>query len=158
MTKKAKNNTKKNFQDCCLLAKTKSWAVGIFVLLILIVFLFNRNNINIKSFISNLNPAIMLSPTPTNDFLAPDDMVFDQKKYLDKAISDLSDKLQVDQQEISIVSVERHNFNDASLGCPEKGKSYAQMIIAGYIIVLKYGDTDYVYHGGLDRVVTCKKN
>ncbi|MBI2863724.1 MAG: hypothetical protein HYX94_04090 [Chloroflexi bacterium] len=57
---------------------------------------------------------------------------------------------------LSLVSVEEVQWRDASLGCPEPGKFYAQVITPGYRIVLHDGARQYEYHsdrGG--RIVLC---
>ncbi len=66
---------------------------------------------------------------------------------------DLMQKIDVDPDQIETVSVEETEFEDASLGVPEPGQSYAQMIIPGYIIILKYQDDLYQYHASSQRVV-----
>lgn len=50
-------------------------------------------------------------------------------------------------------SVETTEFPDASLGVPEQGKVYAQVITPGYVIRLVVDDAVYEYHGSGDRVV-----
>ena len=45
------------------------------------------------------------------------------------------------------------DFSDASLGMPEPGQMYAQVLTPGYVIRLAVGDQVYVYHGSDERVV-----
>ena len=48
-------------------------------------------------------------------------------------------------------------WRDSSLGCPEKGKLYAQAIRPGYRVVLRQGQTVHVVHvSGADAVVCGK--
>lgn len=66
---------------------------------------------------------------------------------------DLLQKTDAEPDQIRTVSVKETEFEDASLGVPEPGQSYAQMIIPGYIIILEYQDEQYQYHASSQRVV-----
>ena len=67
---------------------------------------------------------------------------------LDDAIADLAGRLTVDASAIGIVEVQEVTWNDASLGCPEPGMSYAQMIVDGLRILLTVDGAEYDYHSG----------
>ena len=41
---------------------------------------------------------------------------------------------------------------DASLGCPEPGMMYAQVLTPGILVVLSYGGELHRYHGGIGAV------
>ncbi|MCI0396040.1 MAG: hypothetical protein L0332_19465 [Chloroflexi bacterium] len=45
------------------------------------------------------------------------------------------------------------NFEDESLGVPEPGATYAQVITPGYVIVVEADERRYTYHAAGDRVV-----
>jgi hypothetical protein len=66
---------------------------------------------------------------------------------------DLMQKKDAEPDQIETISVDETEFEDASLGVPEPGQSYAQMIIPGYIIILEYQDELYQYHASSQRVV-----
>lgn len=70
-----------------------------------------------------------------------------------RAISDLQRRLQVEAGAIEVVSVEPTEFPDASLGVPEPGHAYAQVIVPGIIIRLEAKGAVYAYHGAGERVV-----
>ena len=72
---------------------------------------------------------------------------------VDQAIADLAERLAVGPDEIAVQSVEATEFPDASLGVPEQGKVYAQVITPGYVIRLVVDDAVYEYHGSGDRVM-----
>ena len=72
---------------------------------------------------------------------------------MDLVIADLAERLGVSSDEIAVQSVETTEFPDASLGVPEPGKVYAQVITPGYVIQLVVDDAMYEYHGSGDRVV-----
>ena len=52
------------------------------------------------------------------------------------ATADLQERLAVSSDEIALQSVKATDFPDASLGVPEPGKMYAQVITPGYVIRL----------------------
>lgn len=72
---------------------------------------------------------------------------------VDQAIADLAERLDVGPDEIAVQSVEATEFPDASLGVPEQGKVYAQVITPGYVIRLVVNSTVYEYHGSGERAV-----
>lgn len=59
--------------------------------------------------------------------------------------ADLASRLGLSQDEISVVNADAVTWNDTSLGCPEKGKMYAQVLTPGYQIILDYKSTKYDY-------------
>jgi hypothetical protein len=63
-----------------------------------------------------------------------------------KAQEDLGQRLNAGADSITIVSAEAHTWGDASLGLPEPGKVYAQMLTSGYIVTLYASGKTYVYH------------
>jgi hypothetical protein len=65
-----------------------------------------------------------------------------------RAVADLSKELGIPAANIKVASSEAVEWSDGSLGCPEPGTSYAQVITPGYRIVLQIGDMPYEYHTG----------
>jgi len=53
------------------------------------------------------------------------------------------------------VEVTAREWPDAGLGCPERGKLYAQVLTPGYAITLEAGSRSLVYHSGAGRIVYC---
>jgi len=73
------------------------------------------------------------------------------------AISDAASRLKVASDTIQVVSVSATDWSDTSLGCPQPGMFYAQVIVQGYTIVLSSGQARIEYHADKrGRVVTCK--
>jgi len=70
-----------------------------------------------------------------------------------RARYDLGKKLGIELEEISAQQVESTEFQDASLGVPEEGQMYAQVITPGWIIDLTAEGDTYRYHAAGDRVV-----
>ncbi len=94
--------------------------------------------------------ALVLSgcgPTPINE------MQGDAEPLVNLSIADLAERLDVGPDEIAVQSVEATEFPDASLGVPEPGKVYAQVITPGYVIRLVVNGAVYEYHGSGDYVV-----
>lgn len=70
---------------------------------------------------------------------------------VEQAIADLASRLGVDPSTIEVVSVEEVDWPDASIGCPQPGMSYAQVLVNGSRIVLRADGTEYAYHQGGTR-------
>jgi hypothetical protein len=63
-----------------------------------------------------------------------------------RAKRDLAQRLGISEQEITLQSVQETDWPDASLGAPEHGQVYAQMLVFGYIITLSAHGKSYRYH------------
>ncbi len=72
------------------------------------------------------------------------------------ARQDLSKRLGMSLEEIEVQSVKAVEWPDASLGCPQPGMMYAQVITPGYRILLKAGDETYEYHSDQKRAILCQ--
>ena len=73
------------------------------------------------------------------------------------AVEDLADRLGVAPEEIQVVSVEAMEWSDASLGCPQPGMMYAQVITPGYQVMLEVDGQEYAYHTDTgNHVVLCE--
>lgn len=75
---------------------------------------------------------------------------------LEKALSDLAARLKIDTSAIQVVSVEKRMWSDASLGCPQPGMMYAQVITPGFLIRLSAQGKTYTYHTSLTHAVLCE--
>jgi hypothetical protein len=71
---------------------------------------------------------------------------------------DLAQRLSIPVETIEVVRVEAVEWPDASLGCPEEGLAYAQVISPGFWIVLEVLGNPYTYHSGLDKPFLCTTN
>lgn len=65
---------------------------------------------------------------------------------LQRAVADLAARLQVPESEIELISVDAVEWPDASLGCPEPGMMYAQVLTLGYRIEMQVEGESYWYH------------
>ena len=71
--------------------------------------------------------------------------------YIERAISDLADRLEIDETEIEIAEARFVTWPDGALGCPEPGMMYTQALVPGYRIRVVANGTRHHYHGARDR-------
>jgi hypothetical protein len=69
------------------------------------------------------------------------------------ARANLRERLCVSRDEITVESVAPVEFPDTSLGVPEPGRMYSQVITPGYVIRLAAAGEVYEYHGSGNRIV-----
>jgi hypothetical protein len=81
------------------------------------------------------------------------------ERVIQLARQDLAQKMNVPIDEIREVSVEAVEWPDTSLGCPQPGMMYAQMITPGFKVVLAAKGQTVEYHTDASgrRVVSCPK-
>jgi PDZ domain-containing secreted protein len=70
---------------------------------------------------------------------------------------DLSQLLGISLDDVTVVSAEAVQWPDTSLGCPEEGMMYLQMVTPGYRIVVAGEGQQYEYHTDMERAVLCEK-
>jgi hypothetical protein len=63
------------------------------------------------------------------------------------AIADLADQTGLELSAIEVVSHDDVTWLDGSLGCPEPGRYYAEVLVEGYRIVLRANGADVSFHG-----------
>lgn len=72
------------------------------------------------------------------------------------AKQDLASRVGVDVEDVQIAEIEAVEWPDSSLGCPEPGKMYLQVITSGYRVVLQAQGQTFEYHTDRgDRAVFC---
>jgi len=92
------------------------------------------------------------SPVPQQDTSGMEAMVL-------RAKEDLSDHLGVAIDLIDLIQVEPVTWNDVSLGCPQAGREYPQVITPGFCFLLEVDGQEYTYHSDTaQRVVLCEVN
>jgi len=68
----------------------------------------------------------------------------------------LAHELALAEADITVVEMEETEWRDSSLGCPEPGMNYLQVITPGYKITLEAQGKRYEYHSDTNRrVVRC---
>jgi len=74
------------------------------------------------------------------------------------AIQDLAQRLCVGIDEITVVHYEEVDWPDVSLGCPQPGIDYAQVITPGYQIVLTLDEKGFNYHADKAGIILLCEN
>jgi hypothetical protein len=90
-------------------------------------------------------PAEPLPPSPADD-------------PVQLAVASAAEQLQVPAEQLMVVRVEQTDWSDASLGCPEADRAYAQVIVPGFLVVLATDDGATELHVHTDqgqRAVIC---
>jgi hypothetical protein len=80
-----------------------------------------------------------------------------EQQIVELAKEDLARRLDLSVSQIRLISIEAVEWLDGSLGCPQPGMMYAQVITPGFLIVLEAAGQSYEYH--TDRncsVVMCQ--
>jgi hypothetical protein len=104
-----------------------------------------RNGSPVSTPLPGQGPAILPAGT--------EELVDTAKKMLAETST-----VQVTADEIKVVSLEPVEWRDTSLGCPQEGMAYAQVITPGYVIVLEAGGQTYEFHTNTtNQVVPCFK-
>ena len=69
----------------------------------------------------------------------------------------LADELGADEGDFRLDSSEGVGWSDASLGCPQEGYAYAQVLTPGYKLVFDHAGTSYAVHTNSDgsHMVIC---
>src|SRR5438093_13182170 len=67
----------------------------------------------------------------------------------------LAAKLSVPIERIKIVSVSPVEWRDSSLGCPERGMVYTQVLTSGYKVTLRAAEREHAVHVAGHHVVIC---
>ena len=70
----------------------------------------------------------------------------------------LAEELEVDEGAFKLVSAEGIGWSDASLGCPQEGMFYAQVLTSGYKLVFDLGGASHAVHTSSDgsHMVVCR--
>ena len=71
----------------------------------------------------------------------------------------LADEMEVGEGDFRLHSSEGMGWSDASLGCPQEGFMYAQVLTSGYKLVFDLAGTSYAVHTNSDgsHMVICGK-
>ncbi len=62
----------------------------------------------------------------------------------------LANEINADEDDFTLISSESVSWPDASLGCPQEGFGYAQVITPGYKFVFTLGEASYAVHTNAD--------
>lgn len=71
--------------------------------------------------------------------------------WIAKAREDLAKQQNVAIDQVKLITYENKVWPDSSLGCPQPGMFYKQVLSEGYFIQLQIGNELFNYHGGSGR-------
>jgi hypothetical protein len=100
------------------------------------------------------------APTSQQPAAAATTLVLDEtsKQMADLAQAALATQLGVKASDVTLIAAEATEWNDSSLGCPQPGQAYLQVITPGYKMTLEAQGKRYEYHTDTRRrVVRCDK-
>ncbi len=80
------------------------------------------------------------------------------QKLAENARQDLANRLSVPAADITILQAAPVTWSDSSLGCPQPGMAYAQMLTPGFLVVLSHAGTQVEYHAGRSQALVFCKN
>jgi len=72
---------------------------------------------------------------------------------IEKAKEDLAGRLSISPSQITLVEATEVMWPDSSLGCPQPGMEYAQILTPGYLIRLSFGEQKYEFHASRGTTV-----
>ena len=100
----------------------------------------------------NRQPTETAPPPPTNDQTVPGEIETAARMLLAEGLAADAGSFRLDGSE----SVQ---WSDASLGCPQEGMMYAQVITPGYKLVFDFEGTSYAVHTNSDasHMVVCSE-
>ncbi len=80
-----------------------------------------------------------------------------EERALDMALETLEKELGLSRQKMSRQRVYAVQWPDSSLGCPQKGVSYLQVVTPGYVVSLTANGKIYTVHVGTGNAVICDR-
>lgn len=136
--------------------KWQIYMVTVLIVIIILSFLFKNRFLTAGTFFIQPTITPFITLVPSLNIIPPGKFGLSQQEYVSKAISDLSLRLNIDTNQIRLISVEPKKWNDSSIGCPQKGTFYSQVITSGYIITLSAEGNNWIYNAGSNKVIICK--
>lgn len=104
-------------------------------------------------------PTLQPTPFPTEAIMIPtpppEAPSLSCGSVEERAREALANWLGISSEEIEVVEVEEVEWPDTSLGCPEPGMAYLQVIVPGCRVVMRVNDDVYEYHWGAGHGVLC---
>ena len=95
-------------------------------------------------------PALHATPAPTVGETIPGEIETAARKLL-------AEEMEVDAEDFKLISSEGMGWSDASLGCPQEGMLYAQVLTSGYKLVFDLEGASHAVHTNSDgsHLVVC---
>jgi hypothetical protein len=98
------------------------------------------------------------SPTQGETMTSPTPDVPGMESLIEMAKNDLAQRLSISVGEISLVEARSVVWPDSSLGCPQAGIMYAQVLTPGFLILLEHGGVITEYHANRGNYVVACEN
>ena len=95
--------------------------------------------------------SVPRQPSPERSVQVPRDA----EAPVSEARRSLAAQLGTNADAITAVAIEPRDWPDTSLGCPEPGQAYAQVVTPGYRVVLSHTSRRYVFHTSMSHAVVC---
>ena len=77
---------------------------------------------------------------------------------IDASVRDAAARVGVPEAQLRVESAEQREWRDSSLGCPQPGMFYAQVITPGYLVIVAGGGKRLEYHTDTrGRAVMCRE-
>lgn len=90
-------------------------------------------------------------PTPSPVPVPPE-----ASQAVDAALQDAAAHLSVSRDQLKVSQVASQQWNDASLGCPQPGQLYSQIVTPGFVVMITSGSHQLEYHTDTrGRVTLC---
>jgi hypothetical protein len=78
----------------------------------------------------------------------PHERTGNEPDFITAIVRDLAASLAIPEDEITVARIERVTWRDGSLGCPEPGMLYSQMLVDGFHVILGAGGATHDYRVG----------
>lgn len=78
--------------------------------------------------------------------ISPADLPGNFQDVANQAMTELAEKLSIQEDQISLISVQSVVWSDSSLGCPQPDMNYLMVLTEGYRVVLVVDEEPYYYH------------
>jgi hypothetical protein len=102
-----------------------------------------------------LCPVLLLAAQEPGPGTASPDRDKERLDAVARAKTTLAETQKVPEAALTLVSAKASTWSDASLGCPEKGHMYAQMITDGWTVILEHEGTRREVHVSGRKAVIC---
>lgn len=102
-------------------------------------------------------PGRLSGPWGQGPALKTEDLAVDEDEAVELAVSALQQRTDLSREEIKFGGIQSVEWSDSSLGCPQPGMSYLQVITPGYRVILDVGARRHSVHVGRQSAVVCDR-
>lgn len=82
----------------------------------------------------------------------------EQQGITERAVAVLADQLEVPVSTVTVNSVRAVTWRDTSIGCPEPGVAYGQVLTPGHQVTLQAGDSTHSVHLANGKAFVCQRS